>query len=262
MLYTHPVEGGKLERDGTNWEKNGFWGYRHIVQQTPESYKLENGIRPDAAGGVTLSINFDDRLLDMMNLPIIDEHINFLGGLGANIKRTKKSELELVFTQNRCSLERILYFYCHGHGSSNDSGANMSPPHLELTDGVVTAFDFERWSEGGTLQLPTSPLVFINACQGGQMTTMFYKSFAVELLKEGAVGLIGAQIDIPAVFGAEYAKRVFAGFFARKNTEKVRLGPLLRAVNQTLWDEHRNPLGIVYSLYRGVDCFIDWPNRT
>lgn len=258
MLYTHPVEGKKLADDGSNWVKDGFWGYRHIVQQTPKRYKHENGILPDADGGIPASVNFDDRLSITLQLPAIDEHIEFLRRLGAKIKRTKKSELELVFKQNRCNLERILYFYCHGHGS--ESGSSTSPPYLEMTDDSVSAFDFELWADGA--KLPTSPLVFINACQGGQMTTMFYESFAVELLNEGAVGLIGAQVDVPAVFAAQYATEIFEKFFDRANTQKERLGPLIKKVNRKLWDKNNNPLGLVYSLYRGIDCFIDWPDES
>lgn len=258
MLYTHPVEDEKLADDGSNWVKNGFWGYRHIVHQTPKKYKHKNGIQPDADGGIPASVNFDDRLSIALQLPVIDEHIEFLRCLGAKIKRTKKSELEFVFKENRCNVERILYFYCHGHGSG--SGASTSPPYLEMTDDSVSAFDFELWADGATL--PSSPLVFINACQGGQMTTMFYQSFAIELLNEGAVGLIGAQIDVPAVFAAEYAKEIFEKFFDRTNTQKERLGALLKKVNRKLWDQNNNPLGLVYSLYRGIDCFIDWPNAS
>jgi hypothetical protein len=256
MLYTHPVESEELADDGSNWVKNGFWGYRHIVQQTPKNYKHENCIQPDADGSIRSSVNFDDRLAISLQLPIIDQHIEFLNSLGAKIKRTKKSELEQVFKRNRRNLERILYFYCHGHGSGGGSSMNLNPPYLELTDGSVSAFDFQRWADGS--KLPTSPLVFINACQGGQMTTMFYESFAVELLNEGAVGLIGTQIDVPAVFAVQYAKEIFQRFFDRTNTQKQRLGPLVKKVNQKLWDENNNPLGLVYSLYRGIDCFIDW----
>jgi len=72
----------------------------------------------------------------------------------------------------------VVYFYCHG--SDAEGGASITPSSLHLTDGSVSAFDFERWSNGEMLL--TNPVVFINACQGGQMTTMFYKSFAVELL--------------------------------------------------------------------------------
>lgn len=254
MLYTQPGQNAKLRADGSNAVEDGFWGYRHIVQQTTEKYRLENAIRPDATGAVPASINFDDRLSVAMKLPAINEHIQFLRSLGANITRTKKSELELVFKQNRRDLERIVYFYCHGHGSGG--GASTTLPYLEMTDDSVSAYDFERWADGE--KLPTSPLLFINACEGGQMTTMFYQSFAVELLTEGAVGLVGAQIDVPAVFAVEYAKEIFEKFFDRTSTQKERLGPLVKKINRKLWKENNNPLGLVYSVYRGVDCFIDW----
>jgi Peptidase family C25 len=190
-------------------------------------------------------------------LPVIDRHIDFISELAAQTrKRTKKTELEIGFTEKRDNLEHIIYFYCHGRGSSDAGVANLTVPGLVLTDDAVTAFDFEAWAAGK--DLPNSPFIFINACQGGQMQTMFYKSFAVELLRQGAAGLVGAQIDVPAVFAAEYARQVLEKFFS-KGKDRVRMGPLLREVNQNMWDTHNNPLGLVYSLYRGVNCFIDWP---
>jgi len=64
------VQGTNLKANGANWDKNGFWGYRHLVQQTTKKYKLKNGIRPDAEGIVRSSINFDDRLSEALNLPL------------------------------------------------------------------------------------------------------------------------------------------------------------------------------------------------
>jgi hypothetical protein len=254
MLYTHPDQLGRLKQDGSNAVKEGFWGYRHLVQQTPKRFRHGNALRADGSGTVPTSVNFDERLAVAFQLPVIDEHIEFLCRLGAT-RRTKKSELAAVFEkQNRSKLESIVYFYCHGHGADNGTGTNL--PYLELTDGSVSSFDFQRWADGE--ELPTSPLIFINACQGGQMTTVFYESFAVELLKEGAAGLIGAQIDVPIVFAVEYAKEIFERFFERSNNQKVRLGPIMREVNKKLFDCNRNPLGLVYSLYRGADCFVDW----
>jgi hypothetical protein len=174
------------------------------------------------------------------------------------VRRTKKKELEQIFSEQREMLERILYFYCHGHGSSNGSTIELGASKLILTDepiDPVTAQDFLVWAKDNLL--PTQPLIFINACQGGQMTTMFYQTLAFELLRQGAIGVAGAQIDIPAIFAAAYAKWVFERFFT-KNNGRVRLGPLLREANQEFWNQHNNPLGVVYSLYRGVNCFIDW----
>jgi hypothetical protein len=262
MLYTHPRNDEELAQDGSNWKKEGFWGYRHIIQQSPENIKLENRILPDSTGELALSVNFDNRLPLSLNMPAIDEHIDSISHLTGKkcLQRTKKTELAVGFNQNRDSLERILYFYCHGRGSTSSGTVNLSVPHLVMTDDNVSAPDFQRWSKGRIL--PTSPLIFINACQGGQMTTMFYESFAVELLKEGAVGLIGAQIDIPAVFASAYAHFLLEAFFA-KDKGRVRLGPLMQEMNQKMLDIHNNPLGLAYSLYRGVDCYIDWlkPNQ-
>jgi len=260
MLYTHPVPGERLAPDGANWRREGFWGYRHLVHQNTArlSAKAE---RLDPAASALLSVNFDDRLAVDLKLPVIDTHIRSIAELVAEprIRRTRKAELALGFTSGRESLERILYFYCHGRGAGADSTRPVEP-HLILGDGdEVKAADFEYWSDGDK-PLPTNPLIFINACQGGQMQTLFYQSFAVTLLGQGATGLIGAQIDVPAVFAAEYAERVFRAFFER-GERPVRMGPLLLQVNRALWDDHRNPLGLVYSLYRGANCFIDWRSK-
>src|SRR5262249_27491704 len=104
---------------------------------------------------------------------------------------------------------------------------------------------------------PSNPLVFINACQGGQMTTLFYKTIAAEFLKQNATAVIGGQIDMPAVFAAEYARRLFTKFLDGSSGRRIRLGPLMRELAQEFVNDHNNPLGLIYSLYRGVDCFVD-----
>ncbi len=52
-----------------------------------------------------------------------------------------------------------------------------------------------------------TPFIFINACQGAHITTMFYETVAEAFLALDAIGIIGPQIDIPVKFAAEYAKR-------------------------------------------------------
>jgi hypothetical protein len=256
LLYTHPVPGERLESDGSNWNKEGFWGYQHIVQHMPKIHTLNEVIEPELEG-VRLSLNVDERIVKDLDLPVIDKHFHYISSLAgpACIRRALKSELRKAFQEGVARLERILYFYCHGHGATTSSGISLEEPNFSLTDACVSASDLEQWS--GATQLPTRPLVFINACQGGQMTTMFYQSFAVELLKQGAIGLLGAQVDIPAVFAAEYARRIFGELLTKGN--QVRLGSLLRDTNQMYWNTYSNPLGLVYSLYRGVNCFINRP---
>ena len=255
LFYTHPIEGEQLHTDGSNWKKEGFWGYSHIVQQNPYDYDRDSKIRLSQDGSVFLSVNFDDRLAERWEVSksIIENHINVIleFAQNRNIKRTKKSKLELAFTRQRRALEPILYFYCHGVCGKDE------PPYLAFSDGNVQASDFQNWSldEGdGANSLPTCPFVFINACKSGQIQTMFYRSFADELLREGAVGLIGPQVRVPVVFGSAYAEQIFTRFF----TGNTPMGLLVRDINQEMWDNHNNPLGLVYSLNRGVDCLIEW----
>jgi hypothetical protein len=264
MLYTHPVDGEKLTSDGSNWKKEGFWGYRHIVQHNPRKSRTDPRIE-SKGGAVPLSVNVNEKISSELTLTdiaraFINGHLELIAELGGKpcVRRTKKKELEQIFSEQRDMLERILYFYCHGHGSSADSVPELGASKLILTDDPVdpvSAADFQVWAKDSPLT--TQPLIFINACQGGHMTTMFYQTLAFELLDQGAVGVVGAQVDIPAIFAAAYGKWLFERFF-KKSNGRVRLGPLLREANQHFWDKHHNPLGLVYSLYRGVDCFIDW----
>jgi hypothetical protein len=258
ILYTHPIAGEKLSASGSNWRPEGFWGYNHIIEHMPmrRNQLHEQKIDPDEQG-IPLSVNLDERISRELSLPCIEEHLEGIKGLKGIkvIRRTLKSELQKAFTDDVTRLERILYFYCHGTGAGSYGQTSLEEATLTLTDDSVSAADIQFWS--GETRLPTRPLVFINACQGGQMTTIFYKNFAVELLEQGAIGLIGAQVDIPAVFAAEYASRVFRELFSKG--DQVRLGRQLLDTNRALWIAHHNPLGLVYSLYRGVNCFINRP---
>lgn len=258
MLYTHPVEGQELAADGSNWLPEGFWGYQHIVQQSPNEHPIDQRILPDK-DGVKLSLNINRQIATQFNLPEVTEHFNYIGALGRPcIERGLKSELQRDLKGKAAQLERVLYFYCHGHGSTDSARVNLDESQIKLSDKIgeeIRAVDFQLWL--GKLGLPTNPLLFFNACQGGQMTTMFYRTFAVDLLKYGAAGLVGSQVDIPAAFAAEYGRRVMGQFFGKGRA--ARLGELLRDINRDLFKNHGNPLGLVYSLYRGDNCFIDRP---
>jgi hypothetical protein len=78
-------------------------------------------------------------------------------------------------------------------------------------------------------------------------------------LKKKALGLIGAQIDLPVLFAEEYARRFFRALLDRSASGVVRIGPLMRELTRRFITDHRNPLGLVYSLYRGLDSYVAWP---
>jgi hypothetical protein len=100
----------------------------------------------------------------------------------------------------------------------------------------------------------------LNACQGAQLNSVFYQGFANTFLSRDASAVIGPQTEIPAVFAGEFARRFLDAFFAGG---RDRDGNLVRQVGSILWDLRRefldrynNPLGLLYSLYRGADVFL------
>jgi hypothetical protein len=257
LMYTHPVAGEELDENGSNWDKRGFWGYSHVIQQSPKHFHPDSRLVPEDDGKMRLSANFDNRLPRVLGLKCIGEHIESLKSFGSLTLRTNRAELVTAFSKQRETLERLVYFFCHGHGATTNGIPTTALPYLKLSDdGKVSSEDFRYWAKDKPL--PSAPLIFFNACQGGQMDTLFYKSFACELLSQGAAGVVGAQIDVPGVFAVAYANALFANLFDA--TCSLTLGPLMRQNSQDFWDNKRNPLALIFSLYRGVDCYIEWPN--
>jgi hypothetical protein len=91
------------------------------------------------------------------------------------------------------------------------------------------------------------------------MRTLFYESFALLLLELRARGLIGPQVDIPTLFAQEYARRFFAALLAKEVSPPPRVGSIVRGLARDFIDKDRNLLGLAYSLYKGLDCYLAWP---
>jgi hypothetical protein len=202
MLYTHPVLNEELASDGSNFKWEGFWGYRHVVEHNTKIIGLENIIFPDSSGLLT-SINIDENIDTQLQVDSIKVQRAFFDELHKlkairREERTKRDQLQKAFEQEDFS-DRILYFYCHGVGADGVAGPNLDDASIQLTDRLaITGSDIALWRK--TRDFKSRPLVFINACQGGQMTTMFYETMSAKFLEHQAIGLIGSQIDIPAPF--------------------------------------------------------------
>jgi hypothetical protein len=257
MLYVHPDPNEKLRpEDGSNWRPDGFWGFRHVIEHNTLDIDLENDLRPDAGGRIPVSINLDERIDSTLKVQCIAPQVAFFEGHArlALTRRRLKAELQAALTSDNFA-DRILYFCCHGIGAGSSEMPNLRSARIELTDGEeISAEEMRYWLKDRPFR--SQPLVFVNACQGGQMSTLFYQTLAAEFLKRQACGLIGAQIDVPAVLAGEYALRFFKEFLAGSSANRVRVGPLMRKLAQEFFTKHHNPLGLVYSLYRGADCSV------
>jgi hypothetical protein len=258
MLYTHPGL-GDLAVDGSNWQPEGFWGSRHIIEHNTDRYASADVIRLEG-GQLSVSLNVDDRLDQRNATPSVKPMIEFF----------ERSPLvraaDVVYTKREASVAmglrpypyQICYFCCHGVSTGHER-MPATIAKLELSDDPpqpITPSDIKYWFRDRTEGMESEPVVFINACESGQMASLFYHGFAPELLKRKAKCVIGSQIDIPVVFAPEYAKLFFNAFFSGRP-----IGGIIRDLAWKFLHEHKNPLGLTYSLYRGADAYLNVPVR-
>jgi hypothetical protein len=242
MLYT-PVGG-----DGT-WSMSGFWGYRHLIEHCfPRAAGFD--IRIHAAGKRPIvGLNVDPRVDDQFPpTPCVAPIVEFFQSRGDPLVRTTRDEFQAALTHPEFT-DQVLYFACHGFVGGPTGGSTVEPWLYLADDEPIRYTDLIAWLPADAL--PTSPVVFINACQGGQMHSRFYPSFGAAFIAGGANCLVGPQIDLPRAFSREYTRRFFSALL-----DGARIGDIGRDLAREFADVHHNPLGLIYSIYRGLDTHI------
>jgi hypothetical protein len=265
MLYVHPAGQSPLQADGKNVHPDGFVGFRHIIEQATDAYSPPAAIVP-LEETIAFGFTFDVAIDQDQGIKSVEQQRAYFekhNRLNPRAERSSKEQLKKAFVDEGLP-DQVSYFYLHGRTSN---GAVNVPPAFYFGGNAVSANDLKAWSEWDGRQgiLPSGPLMLFNACQSGQLRSLFYESFAFKLLDLRARGLLGPQIDIPSAFAQEYAKRFFDRLLASSsavNRDKTsmdgRVGDIVRTLAQEFRDQENNPLGLVYSLYKGAECYVEW----
>jgi CHAT domain len=262
MLYTHPHETEELAEDGANFDPAGFWGYQHVIEQFIKPGDDIRSYVVASNGKLGFGAALHERIDAEFKVECIKRHHDFIhASMNQLIYAEWTTKAQLIKGLEAESFkQQVLYFLCHAEGAGTTAMPTLPPPFLQLTDGIkITAVEV-RNSVCNRFE-PSPPLIFINACRGGQLATLVRLNFtfAGELLEQGAVCVVGPQIEVPAVFAGEFGKRFFERFIAQ-TTPPPLVGSVLRDLTREMWQTH-NPFGLVYSLYAGADCHIRWSNE-
>ncbi|WP_127360948.1 hypothetical protein [Actinacidiphila soli] len=255
MLYGPPDIPAEVP-PGSAWRLDGFWGYRHVVEhgfsRGPYAFNSRIVVPDDT---VTVGLNVDEKVdAEYPDTPYVKDVIEFFNDNAHAVVRRCKDDLYDALTSPEFA-DLITYFGCHGEVSGPGSAGQGEQPYLVLDGERIFGAELMGWLAGGVL--PSQPLVFVGACQGGQLSSLFYPSFGRHLLSCGARSLLGPQVDLPRAFASDYTTRLFGQFLQRG----AKLGDLVRTLARWYADEHRNPLGLNFSLYRGMDVHL-WPDKT
>lgn len=249
MLYTPQPSAPSLEAADASWTMAGFWGYSHLVEQCVDRVRGHDSRIHLRDERLTAGMNVDPRLDEQFKEhPCVAPMIEFFREhTDVEIRRTRP-QLASSF-ENGCRIEQIVYYACHMTVSGRD-GTTVSQAQLRLGDDEpVRTSDYQAWL--ADKQFKPGPVVFANGCQGGQLASQFYSSFGAVLLRSGVNCLIGPQVDLPPLFAYEYAHRFFAEFL-----RGTRVGDIIQNMTRVLADTCENPLGLVVSLYRGLDTHL------
>lgn len=246
MLYVPMSDDDDVWHGDYCWTPDGFWGYRHFVEHgfsRAPGFDSRVVVRGDR---VSVGLNVDHRVDDdYPPTPCVSPIVQFFATRAVTTVRTTKPELAAAL-QDADLRDQILYFGCHGRITTADGRAYL----MLADDQKIYSTEVLAWlSERG---LPTRPVVFVGACQGGQLASMFYPAFGYHLLRRGARSLVGPQIDLPRAFAREYATRLFSAFLE----PHTKLGDIVRDLAREFLDRYHNPLGLIFSLYRGMDVHL------
>jgi hypothetical protein len=238
--------------DGKDTCKEGFWGYEHLVEHVPKAGSITNCLRGEGTLRFAshLDTNIDQSLGVECNV-LIDNLLRRYEQLNSEARNDKPTLYKAL--KSSPHNEHILYFCCHGVVGGDPAVLSFTDNQLELTDKQpITAADIKSWMQDGTFT--NKPLVFLNMCQGAQIDSPFYRAFAETFLAKDASAVIGPETDMPAIFAGQFACRFLDRFFAGG---QFTVGSILFDLRRNFVDQFNNPLGLLYSLYRGADVRLE-----
>lgn len=250
MLYT-PSDTEPLWGADPVYSIDNFWGCSHVIEHSfsrVDGYDSRIRVQPK---GLALSMNVDENVDDdFPDTPFVGPMREFFATHEHTrdrlTVRTRKDELAVAI-QDPDFPDHIMYFGCHAEVNTTVPGGPYQSYFTLGDQQKIYGTDFLSWLPRE--QLPTRPFVFVGACQGGQLSSSSYPAFGYHLLGCGARCLLGPQIDLPLAFAREYSTRLFDALLE----PGARLGDLVRQLAKDFAEQHRNPLGLNFSLYRGID---------
>jgi hypothetical protein len=228
--------------DGAKAKKEGFWGYQHLVEHAPRAHNETRAF--DAAVPFQLAAHFDTAIDTALNVRCNQAMYDLLSRYDISpTYRNYKSDLYTAMESGETK-EHVLYFCCHAQVGQDS--------RFELTDRKpITPAEIKQWMRQRSFD--RNPIVFLNMCEGSQVNAMFYQGFVEVFLDKGASAIVGPQTEVPAVFAGQFASRFFEEFFGGG---KRTVGEILLDLRREFFDRYHNPLGLLYSLYRGADLYL------
>jgi hypothetical protein len=240
--------------DPDNPNLKDFWGFKHIIEYMPEfSVSTPVNFNPTIDVTDTLPIAFvcNNGIDTQFSRPIVQGQREAFSQLpGVSVKEYPNVQ-DLVDLLKDSAAPPLIYFYCHAVSKFPEEDGGVEDSRVALTDGKVSVRDLKTRVRTSLPPLPTAPLVFLNACESAELSPYLYDGLMPYLVARGVRGMLGTEVETPALFAAEFAKEFMKRFTAGGCT----LGELLRDMRVEYAEQKNNIMGLVYALYSsGAVC--------
>lgn len=244
--------------DVDNPDATQFWGFKHIIEYLPEfSVSTLVNFSPAIEVGDTVDMAFvsNDTIDAQFGRPLLQDQREFFKNLPGVSVQLCPNVQDLVTLLRGPDGPPLIYFYCHAVSKFPDEEGGVDASRLALTDDKIALFDLKIKVRSSLPPLSRAPLVFLNACESAELSPYLYDGLMPFLIGRGARGMIGTEVETPAMFAAEFAKEFLKRFIAGG----VSLGELLRAMRIEYLERKNNIMGLVYALYSSGDVTIQRP---
>ncbi len=245
-LYLTP----RWNENELDWQR--FLGMKHVIEQMPlGGYGCDTRILC-VPPGLAVALNLNQSIDQQTRTTVVARQSQYWQARAAGNPvlslRTRTTSAQLIQALNDPDTDdQIIYFYCHAQSVGLAGGGPDSSTLAMGANDVVTLGRLKDDAPTDVL-LKGAPLVFINACESGELSPSFYSGFVPYFMSKGARGVIGTECKMPVLFGAAFAESFFEDFL-----QGTSLGELVLMKRRAFYRDHSNLLGLLY----GVHCNID-----
>ncbi len=263
FVFPWPLLYDRKPFDPKTVDLDGFWGFKHVIQYTPE-FSAGRVVSLDPAIRVkdklelafVLNASIDGELASKgLATPVVQpqrEHLPTLKQV--NVKEYLSRDDLFGLMSNSDNPAQLIYLYCHAVSRLPGEPGGVGASRLVLTNkDVVTLDDLTVFAPPSDEPLKSAPLVFLNACESAELSPYLYDGLVPYLINKGARGVLGTEVETPAYFAAEFAR-----FFLERFTAGGEpLGELLLSLRRSYAEDKRNVMGLLYALYSSGSVVVE-----
>jgi hypothetical protein len=189
----------------------------------------------------------------------------FLNRLGAERRDVwKRQALVKIFGDERVREDVILHFACHC--KAQDRSSFLSQLHMTV-EGEPVTLDVALMAAYLRREIrsrkDSGPLVFLNACGSGQVTSAEPPGFPETWIKkQGALAVVATLCPVPDAFAFAFARKFYEYLFGEGEAgapapgRRGYLAEALLATRRHFMEHYNNPLGLAYILYATQGAYI------